>query len=54
MLSDGIIEIDEVKGFWTDEARVKIKVAADKYSFRFLAIKQKSKKTGGGWEVEEF
>lgn len=54
MLSDGTIEIHEVKGFWTDDARVKIKVAADKYPFRFLAIKKKPKKSGGGWEIEEF
>ena len=54
MMSDGQIEIHEVKGFWLDKARVKIKVAADMYPFKFIAIKVKSKKSGGGWEVELF
>lgn len=54
MRPDGQIELHEVKGFWQDDARVKIKVAADMYPFKFLAIKARAKKSGGGWEVEEF
>lgn len=54
MADDGVIELHEVKGFWTDDARVKIKVAADKFPFRFMAMKPRSMKAGGGWEVEEF
>ncbi|WP_447885146.1 DUF1064 domain-containing protein [Serratia fonticola] len=54
MRADGTMEMHEVKGFWTDDARVKIKVAADMYPFKFLAIKANSKKAGGGWSVEEF
>ena len=54
MASDGVIELHEVKGFWTDDARVKIKVAADKFPFRFMAMKPRALKAGGGWEVEEF
>jgi len=54
MAADGVIELHEVKGFWTDDARVKIKVAAEKFPFRFVAIKPRAQKTGGGWEVEEF
>lgn len=54
MAADGVIELHEVKGFWTDDARVKIKVAADKFPFRFMAMKPRSMKAGGGWEVEEF
>lgn len=54
MLSTGEMEMHEVKGFWTDDARVKIKVAAEQYPFRFIAVKPKAKKAGGGWEVEEF
>jgi len=54
MLANGQIELHEVKGFWQDDARVKIKVAADMYPFRFIAIKAKAKKHGGGWEIEEF
>jgi hypothetical protein len=44
----------EVKGFWTDDARVKIKVAADLYPFRFIAAQALPKKQGGGWKIEEF
>ena len=54
MLSDGTLEMHEVKGFWTDDGRAKIKIAADLYPMRFVAIKAKPKKDGGGWSVEEF
>lgn len=54
MLTNGQIEMHEVKGFWQDDARVKIKVAADQYPFKFIAVKAKAKKDGGGWAVEEF
>lgn len=40
--------------FWADDARVKIKVAADMHPFRFIAVRVKPKKDGGGWAVEEF
>ncbi|WGR90646.1 DUF1064 domain-containing protein (plasmid) [Bradyrhizobium sp. ISRA432] len=54
MLLDGTMEMHEVKGFWEDDARVKIKVAASLYPFRFKALKPIAAKRGGGWEVEEF
>lgn len=54
MLASGQIEMHEVKGHWQDDARVKIKVAADLYPFRFVAAKPKAKKDGGGWELEVF
>lgn len=54
MLTDGTLECHEVKGFWTDDARVKIKVAASMYPFHFIAIKAQAKREGGGWAVEEF
>jgi hypothetical protein len=54
MRSDGHLEVHEVKGFWRDDARVKIKVAAEMYPFRFIAVKAKPKRDGGGWEMEEF
>jgi hypothetical protein len=46
----GIIELHEVKGFWRDDARVKIKVAAAMFPFKFIAITRK----GGEWKTEEF
>ena len=55
VLSDGLIELHEVKGFWRDDARVKIKVAAETFQeFRFLAVRKLPKKAGGGWKFEEF
>lgn len=49
MLNDGYLEAHEVKGFWEDDARVKIKVAAAKFPFKFVAIKF----VRGQWEYEE-
>ena len=54
MMSDGQMQCREVKGFWTDDARVKIKVAADLYPFEFIAIRALPKKSGGGWAEEMF
>lgn len=54
MLANGQMECHEVKGFWQDDARAKIKIAADLYPFRFIAVKVKAKKDGGGWITEEF
>lgn len=54
MLADGQLEMHEVKGFWEDDARVKIKVAAELYPFRFVAVTARAKKHGGGWSVEAF
>ena len=48
------MEMHEVKGFWQDDARAKIKIAAGQYPFRFIAVRVKAKKDGGDWEVEEF
>ena len=54
MLTTGEMELHEVKGFWTDDARVKTKVAADQYPFRIIGVTVKPKKAGGGWNVEVF
>ena len=51
MLANGAIECHEVKGHWTDDARVKIKVAAEMYPFRFIAVRAVR---GGQWETEAF
>ncbi|ECA2524339.1 DUF1064 domain-containing protein [Salmonella enterica subsp. enterica serovar Bovismorbificans] len=54
MLTTGEMELHEVKGFWTDDARVKIKVASDMYPFTFRALKPIPKSKGGGWNCETF
>lgn len=50
MLAGGELEMHEVKGFWTDDARVKIKVAASMYPFAFFALRKVRK----AWLVEAF
>lgn len=53
--ANGEVEFHEAKGFWEDDARVKIKVAAEMYPFfRFIAVTKRAQKHGGGWEIEEF
>lgn len=54
MLAGGEMECHEVKGHWQDDARAKIKIAADLYPFRFIAVKRANKRDGGGFSVEEF
>lgn len=47
------IEVHEVKGFWEDDARVKMKVAAELFpEFRWIAVQWKNKREG--WVTEEF
>lgn len=50
MMADEALEVHEVKGFWEDDARVKIKVAADKFPMKFLAVRKEKKE----WVFEEF
>lgn len=51
MTAAGDLEAHEVKGFWEEDARVKVKVAAEMYPFRFLAVQRAP---GGGWKTEVF
>ena len=47
------IEMHETKGFWRDDARVKIKVAAEMFkAFRFMAVQWHRK--AGVWIYEGF
>ena len=57
MLTNGEIEMHEVKGarvIFQDDAKVKVKVAADEYPFRFLVAYPVAKSRGGGWEIDEY
>ena len=48
---DGLLTAIEVKGFWRDDARVKVKVAARLFPFiAFVAVR---KSAGGAWNYEE-
>lgn len=57
MLDNGEIELHEVKGsmgIFQDDAKVKVKVAAEMYPFRFIVVVPRAKKNGGGWDVKEY
>jgi hypothetical protein len=54
VLSDeNILELHEVKGFMEEDANVKLKVAAELYPFRFVLVRVKPKRDGGGWNIKE-
>ena len=48
--SDGLLEMHEFKGRWMDDARVKIKVAAELYPVVFIGVQ----KDGHGYKYENF
>lgn len=47
--ASGLLELREVKGFFRDDAKVKIKVAASMYPFKFILVRRRPKRDGGGW-----
>ena len=51
---DGSMEVVEIKSIWRDDARVKIKVAAALFPFKFIALTAIPKSKGGGWKKETF
>lgn len=50
VMPDGLIAWHEVKGHWEDDARVKIKVAAELHPYRFIAVHEEGR---GRWRMEE-
>lgn len=55
--ADGVMEFHEVKGFWEEDARVKIKAAADQYPHVFVAVtrpKTKAQRELTPWLYEYF
>jgi hypothetical protein len=54
LTAGGQLQVHEVKGFWKDDARVKIKMAASLFPFQFMAVTQRPKKAGGGFLFEKF
>ena len=54
LMADGTIEFHECKGFLEDDAAVKVKVAAQEFWwFKFVLVKARAKKHGGGFEIAE-
>lgn len=54
LLANGEMQLHEVKGFWRDDGKIKIKVAAELFPFQFVAVYSIPKKDGGGFRYEEF
>ncbi|MDG9809466.1 MULTISPECIES: DUF1064 domain-containing protein [Pseudomonas] len=55
MLADGSLEMHDVKGakaIYTDDAKVKMKVAAREFPFVFRVVFPMKKADGGGWNIE--
>jgi len=50
LTKDNTLQAHEVKGYWQDDAKVKIKVASDLYPIEFIAIH----KVKSGWDVVRF
>ena len=49
-LNDGEIEFHEVKGFWRDDAKAKLRIAARQFPHRFRCVK----KSKSGWDITDF
>ena len=49
MKPSGELECHEVKGYWTDDAKVKVRVAASMFPFAFIVVT----KENGGFKLEE-
>lgn len=57
LMADGALEMHEVKGakgIFMDDAKVKVKVAAEMYPVRFFVAFPVPKSKGGGWEWQEY
>lgn len=55
MNADGVLEMIDVKGaaaVFQDDAKVKMKVAAELFPFAFSVVYPVPKKEGGGWRKE--
>jgi hypothetical protein len=51
---DGCVEFHEVKGHFEEQAKVRIKCAAELHPyFVFQLVRKRAKKDGGGWAIEE-
>lgn len=54
--ADGVMELIDVKGspaIFSDDAKVKMKLAAKLFPFRFKVAFPIPKKDGGGWRIDE-
>ncbi len=54
MLPNGRIEMHECKGFWEDDARVKVKVAVERFGEWFDFVAAIWDRRNKVWKFEEF
>lgn len=55
LYDDGTCVFEELKGFWREAARLRIKVVAAQFPmFRFRSRQPRKAKDGGGWLIEMF
>jgi hypothetical protein len=52
--NDASIRFDEIKGFWRDDAKVKIKVAAEQFPFAFQSVQLVKDSMKDSWHIKEF
>lgn len=56
MLPDGELQLHDVKGhraIYQDDAKAKMKIAAELFPFRLFVVFPRTEKVGGGWDIEE-
>jgi hypothetical protein len=54
--ASGLLTMVDVKGaaaIFTEDARVKMKVAADRFPFAFQVVIPRKARDGGGWDIQE-
>lgn len=51
--ADATVEFHETKGRWMDDAKVKFKVAAAQFPFRFVAVYRDRIREGGRFRYED-
>ena len=54
LMPNGVTELHEAKGHWEDDARVKIKVAAETFRTWFKLVAVRWDKNAADWKFEEF
>lgn len=47
------LEVIKDSAYWPEDSRVKIKVAARMFPYEFVAVSERHKENGGGWQEEK-
>ena len=54
VLSDGVLEFHELKGFRDEKNMNKIKIAGEMFPFVFRLVTKRLKRDGGGFDVSQY